>query len=171
MSMQTEPAASVRLDLWLWAARFYKTRALARHAIETGKVDVGGQRAKPSRGVRIGDALVVARLEERFEIEVLALSDVRGPASVAQALYRESEVSKRAREQARALRSAERAGFRPPETKPDKRQLLFDNTARAMGDAPDFIKRRHVENCSKADPAYGAGVEAALRKLGAFAGE
>ncbi|MCX7564012.1 catalase [Xanthomonadaceae bacterium XH05] len=54
---------------------------------------------------------------------------------------------------------------------PDKQQLLFDNTARAMGDAPDFIKRRHVENCRKADPAYGAGVEAALRKLGAFAGE
>ena len=131
MSMQTEPAASVRLDLWLWAARFYKTRALARHAIETGKVDVGGQRAKPSRGVRIGDALVVARLEERFEIEVLALSDVRGPASVAQALYRESEVSKRAREQARALRSAERAGFRPPETKPDKRARRL---IRALGD-------------------------------------
>ena len=54
---------------------------------------------------------------------------------------------------------------------PDKQQLLFDNTARAMGDAPDFIKRRHVENCTKADPAYGAGVEAALRRLGAFAGE
>ena len=54
---------------------------------------------------------------------------------------------------------------------PDKQQLLFDNTARAMGDAPDFIKRRHVENCTKADPAYGAGVEAALRKLGAFAAE
>ena len=54
---------------------------------------------------------------------------------------------------------------------PDKQQLLFDNTARAMGDAPDFIKRRHVDNCTKADPAYGAGVEAALRKLGAFAGE
>ena len=131
MSMQTEPAASVRLDLWLWAARFFKTRALARHAIETGKVDVGGQRAKPSRGVRIGDALVVARLEERFEIEVLALSDVRGPASVAQALYRESEASKLAREQARALRSAERAGFRPPETKPDKRARRL---IRALGD-------------------------------------
>jgi catalase len=54
---------------------------------------------------------------------------------------------------------------------PEKQQLLFDNTARAMGDAPDFIKRRHVDNCTKADPAYGAGVEAALRKLGAFAAE
>jgi catalase len=53
---------------------------------------------------------------------------------------------------------------------PDKQQLLFDNTARAMGDAPDFIKQRHVDNCTQADPAYGAGVAAALRKLGGLAG-
>ncbi|MEO6226747.1 MAG: RNA-binding S4 domain-containing protein [Thermomonas sp.] len=112
---------SVRLDLWLWAARFFKTRALAKHAIETGKVDVGGQRAKPSRGVRVGDALVIARGEERFEVEVIALSNARGPASIAQGLYRESEASRLAREQARALRAAQRAGFRAPETKPDKR--------------------------------------------------
>ena len=131
MPMQTETAATVRLDLWLWAARFYKTRALAKHAIETGKVEVGGQRAKASRGVRVGDALVVARGEERFEVEVLALADVRGPTSVAQTLYRESDASKRAREQARALRAAERTGFRPPETKPDKRARRL---IRALGD-------------------------------------
>lgn len=131
MTMQIEPVASVRLDLWLWAARFYKTRALAKHAIETGKVDVGGQRAKPSRSVRIGDALVVARGEERFEIEVAALSDVRGPANIAQGLYRESEASKLAREQARATRAAERAGYRAPETKPDKRARRL---IRALGD-------------------------------------
>ena len=126
-----DDTASVRLDLWLWAARFFKTRALAKHAIETGKVEVGGQRAKPSRGVRIGDALVVQRLEERFEVEVLALGSVRGPASVAQALYRESDSSRLAREQARAQRAAERAGFRPPETKPDKRARRL---IRALGD-------------------------------------
>ena len=133
MPMQTEtrPAAGVRLDLWLWAARFYRTRALAKHAIETGKVDVAGQRAKPSRSVRIGDALVVARGEERFEIEVVALSDTRGPASIAQTLYRESDASKLAREQARALRAAERAGFRAPESKPDKRARRL---IRALGD-------------------------------------
>ena len=131
MTTQTEPAASVRLDLWLWAARFYKTRALAKHAIETGKVDVGGQRAKPSRSVRIGDALIVHRFDERFEIVVAGLSDVRGPASIAQALYRESDASKLAREQARATRAAERAGFRPPETKPDKRARRL---IRALGD-------------------------------------
>jgi ribosome-associated heat shock protein Hsp15 len=124
-------AASVRLDLWLWAARFFKTRALAKQAIDTGKVEVDGQRAKPSRGVRIGDALVVARGEERFEIEVLALSDVRGPASVAQGLYRESEASRLAREQLRALRAAERTGYRAPETKPDKRARRL---IRALGD-------------------------------------
>lgn len=126
-----DDTASVRLDLWLWAARFFKTRALAKHAIETGKVEVGGQRAKPSRGVRIGDALVVQCLEERFEVEVLALGSVRGPASVAQALYRESDSSRLAREQARAQRAAERAGFRPPETKPDKRARRL---IRALGD-------------------------------------
>lgn len=131
MPMHTEHVASVRLDLWLWAARFYRTRALAKHAIETGKVDVGGQRAKPSRSVRIGDVLVVARGEERFEIEVVALSDIRGPASVAQALYCESEASKLARQQANALRAAERAGFRAPETKPDKRARRL---IRALGD-------------------------------------
>ena len=129
--MHTEPVASVRLDLWLWAARFYRTRALAKHAIETGKVDAGGQRAKPSRSVRIGDVLVVARGEERFEIEVAALSDIRGPASIAQALYRESDTSKIAREHAKALRAAERNGFRAPETKPDKRARRL---IRALGD-------------------------------------
>jgi ribosome-associated heat shock protein Hsp15 len=121
----------IRLDLWLWAARFFKTRALAKQAIDTGRIEVGGQRAKPSRGVRIGDALVVARGEERFEIEVLALSDMRGPASVAQAMYRESESSRTAREQARAVRSAQRAGYRPPESKPDKRARRL---IRALGD-------------------------------------
>lgn len=124
-------AAAVRLDLWLWAARFFKTRALAKHAIETGKVEVGGQRAKPARSVHVGDQLVVQRGDERFEVEAIGLSDVRGPASVAQTLYRESEASKLAREQARALRAAERAGFRPPESKPDKRARRL---IRALGD-------------------------------------
>lgn len=127
----TDSIASVRLDLWLWAARFFKTRALAKAAIETGKVEIGGQRGKPSRAVRVGDALVIQRLDERFEIEVLALSDMRGPASIAQTLYRESESSRRAREAARAQRTAERAGFQPPETKPDKRARRL---IRALGD-------------------------------------
>ncbi len=124
-------APSVRLDLWLWAARFFKTRALAKQAVETGKVDLGGQRAKPSRGVRTGDALRIAQGEEHFDVEVLALSSKRRPASIAQGLYRESDSSRVAREQARALRAAARAGFQAPETKPDKRARRL---IRALGD-------------------------------------
>lgn len=122
---------TVRLDLWLWAARFYKTRSVARHAIDGGKVEVGGQRAKAARGLRVGDALRVTRGDEVFEVEVLALSDTRGPASVAQTLYRESESSRVQREQLRALRVAERTGYRAPEHKPDKRARRL---IRALGD-------------------------------------
>lgn len=124
-------ADTVRLDLWLWAARFYKTRALAKHAIETGKVEIGGQRAKPSRSVRVGDALKITRGEEVFLVDVLGLSDNRGPASVAQQLYSETEASRAQREQARALRIAARNGYRAPETKPDKRARRL---IRALGD-------------------------------------
>ena len=127
----TAPQPGVRIDVWLWAARFFKTRSLAKHAIETGKVEVGGQRAKASRQVHVGDALVVARGEERFELEVRGLSDTRGPASVAQALYAESEASRERRAAERATRAAERAGYRAPETKPDKRARRL---IRALGD-------------------------------------
>jgi len=124
-------AASVRLDLWLWAARFFKTRALAKQAIETGKVDVGGQRAKPARAVRIGDALRVARGEEVFEIAVAGLSDSRGPASVAQTLYSETDASRAARLARLAEARAARAGYQAPEHKPDKRARKL---IRALGD-------------------------------------
>ena len=129
--MTTMPTDSVRLDQWLWAARFFKTRSLAKQAVDTGKVDVGGQRAKPSRSVRIGDALRIDRAGEMFEIEILGLSDQRGPAQVAQLLYAETEKSRLAREAARELARAERNGFRPPETKPDKRARRL---IRALGD-------------------------------------
>lgn len=124
-------ADNVRLDLWLWAARFFRTRSLAKQAIDTGKVEVGGQRAKASRSVRIGDALRVARGDELFEIEVLGLSDQRGPASVAQALYAESEASKARRAETLAALRAARAGYQPPESKPDKRARRL---IRALGD-------------------------------------
>lgn len=124
-------APTVRLDLWLWAARFFKTRSLAKHAIDTGKIEIGGQRAKPSRAVRVNDALRIVRGEEIFEVEVRGLSDTRGPASVAQGLYQESDASRQAREAARALRAAERTGYRAPETKPDKRARRL---IRALGD-------------------------------------
>jgi ribosome-associated heat shock protein Hsp15 len=121
----------VRLDLWLWAARFYKTRSLARQAVEGGKVEIDGQRAKPARVLRGGEALRVVRGEETFEVAVRALSDSRGPASIAQALYAESETSRLRREAERANRAAERAGYRAPEHKPDKRARRL---IRALGD-------------------------------------
>lgn len=123
--------ATVRLDLWLWAARFFRTRSLAKTAIETGKVEVDGQRAKASRSVRAGDALRIVRGDEVFEITVLALSDQRGPASVAQMLYAESEASKARRAETLATLRAGRAGYQPPETKPDKRARRL---IRALGD-------------------------------------
>ena len=125
------PADSVRLDLWLWAARFFKTRGVARQAIETGRIDVAGQRAKAARPLRIGDAVRVTRGDEVFEIEVLALGGKRSSADVAQAMYRESEASHAQREQLRALRIAERTGYRAPEHKPDKRARRL---IRALGD-------------------------------------
>ena len=128
---ETASQENVRLDLWLWAARFYKTRSLAKQAIENGKVEVGGQRAKPSRVVRIGDAARIERGEELFEVEVRGLSDTRGPASVAQKLYVESDASRARREATRASRAAERAGYQAPDTKPDKRARRL---IRALGD-------------------------------------
>ncbi|MGH8063198.1 MAG: RNA-binding S4 domain-containing protein [Pseudoxanthomonas sp.] len=125
------PSGLVRLDVWLWAARFFKTRALAKSAIETGKIDVAGQRAKPARQVRIGDALRIVRGEEAFQVEVLALSSKRGPVGVAITLYREDEASRLLREQLRAQRVAERSGYRAPEHKPDKRARRL---IQALGD-------------------------------------
>lgn len=125
------PVDSVRLDLWLWAARFFRTRSLAKQAIETGKVEVDGQRAKASRSVRVGDALKVTRGDETFEIEVLGLSDQRGPANVAQTLYVETDASKARRAETLASLRAARAGYQPPEGKPDKRARRL---IRALGD-------------------------------------
>ena len=125
------PIASVRIDQWLWAARFFKTRSLAKQAIETGRVEVDGQRVKASRAVREGDALRILRGDARFAVQVLGLSTVRGSAPVAQALYAETEESKRLREQARAERAAARDGYRAPEQRPDKRARRL---IRALGD-------------------------------------
>ncbi|MEL4891866.1 RNA-binding S4 domain-containing protein [Xanthomonas protegens] len=131
MNESVVQAAAVRLDVWLWAARFFKTRSLAKQAVDTGKVDVAGQRPKSSRAVRVGEQVRVQRGDEVFEIQVLGLSDTRGPASVAQTLYLESEASRERRAQLRAQRSAERNGYQAPEGKPDKRARRL---IRALGD-------------------------------------
>jgi ribosome-associated heat shock protein Hsp15 len=88
----------VRLDKWLWAARFYKTRSLATEEIDKGRVQVNDQPAKPSREVRVGDRLTIRQGQVTRQVDVRALSDVRGPAPVAQALYEETPESIRARE-------------------------------------------------------------------------
>ena len=88
----------MRIDKWLWAARFYKTRSLAAHACELGRVEAGGQPVKASREVKPGDMLEVKNDSGDFTIEVLALSEIRGPAAVAQTLYRETEASRVARQ-------------------------------------------------------------------------
>jgi ribosome-associated heat shock protein Hsp15 len=87
----------VRIDKWLWAARFFKTRSLAARACELGRIEAAGQPSKPSREVHVGDMLGVKTPSGDFQIEVLVLSDIRGPAPVAQTLYRETEASREAR--------------------------------------------------------------------------
>ncbi len=131
MTETAVPLEGVRLDIWLWAARFYKTRSLAKQAVETGKVDVDGQRPKPSRSVRPGQALRVVRGEEVFEVQVLGLSEQRGPAPVAQQLYAESEASQQRRAEQRAELTARRDGYQAPEHRPDKRARRL---IRALGD-------------------------------------
>jgi ribosome-associated heat shock protein Hsp15 len=121
-STASEPI--VRLDKWLWAARFCKTRALAAQSIDGGKVHVNGQRVKPSRHLAIGDHLTIRAGTEVFEIEVLALSNQRLPASAARLLYLESEESGRRREREREMRklaAAGQSGLPPGAGRPSKR--------------------------------------------------
>jgi ribosome-associated heat shock protein Hsp15 len=132
---QTPDKDGVRIDVWLWAARFYKTRSIAKQAVTGGKVDIAGQAVKPSRIVRVGDALAIRRGEELFEIEVLGLSDVRGSAPVAQQLYAESAESIARRAAEREQRRLSATGYRPPLSKPDKRARRL---IQALGDLDAF---------------------------------
>jgi ribosome-associated heat shock protein Hsp15 len=112
---------SVRLDKWLWAARFFKTRSLASKACDLGRIQLRGMEAKPSREVRVGDSLQVKNEGGEFHIEVLLLSEMRGPAAVAQTLYRETEESKAARMKLAAERKAMQEFAPLPEHRPSKR--------------------------------------------------
>jgi ribosome-associated heat shock protein Hsp15 len=123
------PDAEVRLDKWLWAARFFKTRQLAVEAINGGKVQVNGQRAKPGRGIRPGTRLAIHKGSLAWEVEVLAVNSQRRPASEAALLFHEDEASRLRREeflrQRREAGPLHRPGERPGErpTKRDRRQL------------------------------------------------
>jgi ribosome-associated heat shock protein Hsp15 len=111
----------LRIDKWLWAARFFKTRSLASHACELGRIGSNGQPFKPSREIKVGDLLQIKNDSGDFQVEVLKLSEIRGPAAVAQTLYRETEASRELR-----LKLAEERKLMPPiealrEGKPSKR--------------------------------------------------
>lgn len=111
----------VRVDAWLWAARFFKTRTLAKKACDLGRIVSNGQIAKAAREVRVADRLRITNEAGDFEVEVLGLSDVRGPASVAQTLYREMDASREARAKAAAERKAMREFEILPQGRPSKR--------------------------------------------------
>jgi ribosome-associated heat shock protein Hsp15 len=129
--MNNETLHEVRADVWLWAARFFKTRSLAKQMLASAKIEIAGQAIKPSRQLHVGDVLSILRANERYEITVLALSEQRGPASVAQALYVESETSRLKRESEREQKRLANAGYKAPPGKPDKRARRL---IQALGD-------------------------------------
>lgn len=128
---------SVRLDKWLWAARFFKTRPLAQKAIEGGKVRVDGSRSKPGKQLQMGQELEVRVGLEHYQITVRALSEKRGPASVAQTLYEESEASKAARQ-----RTAE------------ERKAAAASEPRFEHGKPDKYQRRRIQKLKQANRDY-----------------
>jgi ribosome-associated heat shock protein Hsp15 len=113
------------MDKWLWAARFFKTRTLAARACELGRIEANGQGAKAAREVRVGDLLRVKNEGGEFQVEVLALRETRGPAAVAQTLYRETDASRELRlklaEERKAMPRVEALHGRP--SKRDRRQI------------------------------------------------
>jgi ribosome-associated heat shock protein Hsp15 len=124
---------SVRMDKWLWAARFFKTRALAAKSCELGRIHSNQIQAKPARDVRPGDLLHIKTEAGEFEVEVLALSEMRGPAAHAQTLYRETETSRIRRQE---LAAAQKALYRLeglPAVRPSKRDRRQINRFRGRG--------------------------------------
>ncbi len=111
----------MRIDKWLWAARFFKTRALASKACDLGRIRVRDVDAKPAREIHVGEMVHIKNEGGEFDVEVLALSEMRGPASVAQTLYRETEGSKEARLKAAEERKAMQQFMPMPEKRPNKR--------------------------------------------------
>ncbi len=122
-----------RLDKWLWAARFYRTRTLSQEAIDGGKVRYEGERAKASKSVRIGARIVLRQGYDELEVVVKGLSEKRGSATIAQALYEETEASRQKREASAEQRRIQAASF--DSVRPDKRQRrLLDKLKRTLID-------------------------------------
>jgi ribosome-associated heat shock protein Hsp15 len=128
----------LRVDKWLWAARFFKTRSLAVDAVESGKVTMNEARIKPAKAIGPGDHLVIRLGQYHFEVEVLALSNRRGPAAEAQKLYRESEASKARRAEIAAnLKALPQPAFKGRPTKRDRREIeRFESGARGKSKNP-----------------------------------
>jgi len=121
-SQNSQENTSTRLDKWLWAARFYKTRAIAKQMIDGGKVFYNGQRSKSGKAVAIGDIIKLRQGFDEKEVEVIALADRRRDATFAQTLYRETERSIEAREKTSLARKQGILLSPASETKPDKKQ-------------------------------------------------
>ncbi len=113
---------SVRIDSWLWAARFFKTRTLAKNAIEGGKIHIDGNRTKASKAVQSGQTVTISKGTEHFEVVVRGLSNKRGPAKVAQTLYEETSESVAKREMNSEQRKLARAAAAAPDHKPSKKE-------------------------------------------------
>ena len=125
-SNRTDAPLVVRIDKWLWAARFFKTRSQATHAVDLGRATINGDRVKPARNVALGDLIRIRAEHGDFEVEVMLLSDTRGPAPIAVTLYRETDESKlkREREQlARQLSGDEGYTGKGRPTKRDRRRI------------------------------------------------
>ena len=131
--ISTEPGARLRIDKWLWAARFFKTRSLAADAIDKGHVRIDGAAVKPARDVRVGDLVEIGIEHVVWQVEVLGVCDVRGPASVAQTLYAETGDSK-------AKRQAEQ-----------ERRRTYREPAAALHGRPTKRDRRIIDKLSGGD--------------------
>ena len=119
--ISTEPGARLRIDKWLWAARFFKTRSLATDAVEKGRVRIGGASVKPAKDVRVGDLVEIEIERIVWQIQVLGVCDVRGPASVAQTLYVETEEGRQKRQQENERRKTYREPAAELQGRPTKR--------------------------------------------------
>ncbi len=129
---ENEIMTGVRMDKWLWAARFFKTRSLAARACELGRIESNGQTAKAAREVRVGDMLRVKNDSGEFHVEALGLSEMRGPAAIAQMLYRETEASRELRLKLAEERKA-MPHFEAREGKPSKRDRRKIDRLRGRG--------------------------------------
>jgi len=131
--ISTEPGAKQRIDKWLWAARFFKTRSLAADALDKGRVRIGGAAVKPAKDVRVGDSVEIQIESIVLQVEVLGVCDVRGPASVAQTLYAETEES-------RSKRQAEH-----------ERRRVYREPAATLHGRPTKRDRRTIDRFSGGD--------------------